>query len=509
MNTLKKTFFILSLLSLQLAASAQGNTQDMKEYSVPAFSAIDAGGLSNVYISSANVQSVKMEKENAEDGERNIQFSVKNGILEIKNTLDGSDYNMTNDKVYISCPSLNSVKAYGVSRVKSINTIKADQLLITASGASKIEMDIDVRDLATDISGASRLTLKGNVFQHVASLSGAAKLNANELKAVNMLISGSGAAKANVNVKTVLAGEMTGASSVNYENKPDSVNLNNSNWNDNMDANSNQERSNISVDKDSTKVSLFGKNIEVVEGKNTRISIGNTEMSVDNKGNLKIGKKDKDKPYTHKFRGHWAGFELAFNGYLNKDNGTALPAQYEFLTLNDAKSIGVNLNVFELNANIINNRFGVVSGIGIQWNNYRFGDNVVLVPDSGRVYGFHNTNITTYIKSKLVESWLRVPLFLEYQTAQKKSKQFHIAAGAVFGYKIGSHSKQVHFEGGDRTKPKIYNDFYLNPVKLDAEIRIGWGLINLFASYSLTPMYKENKGPEIYPYMIGITLAGW
>ncbi|MEI6694858.1 MAG: DUF2807 domain-containing protein [Bacteroidota bacterium] len=508
MNTLKKTFFILSLLSLQLAASAQENTPDMKEYSVPAFRGIDAGSLSNVYITSGTVQSVIMEKDE-EDEDRNSTFNVKNGILEIRNSVDGSDNHLNNDRIYICCPNLKYIKASGVSKIKSMTKIKTDSLEIYANGASKIDLDIDVQYLKTDITGASKLTLKGNSIQHIASLNGAAKLSADLIEVTDMKIEGNGAAKANVNVKNKLFGDMKGVSSVNYDKKPDSVNLNNGYWNDNLDANSNQQHSNISVDKDSTKVSIFGKNIEIVEGKDTRISFGNTEMTVDNKGNLKIGKKDKNKPYIHKFSGHWAGFELAFNGYLNKDNGTALPTQYEFLTLNDAKSIGVNLNVFELNANIINNRFGVVSGIGIQWNNYRFGDNVVLVPDSGRVYGFHNTNITTYIKSKLVESWLRVPLFLEYQTAQKKSKQFHIAAGAVFGYKIGSHSKQVHFEGGDRTKPKIYNDFYLNPVKLDAEVRIGWGPINLFASYSLTPMYKDNKGPEIYPYMIGITLTGW
>ena len=131
--------------------------------------------------------------------------------------------------------------------------------------------------------------------------------------------------------------------------------------------------------------------------------------------------------------------------------------------------------------------------------------NILVVP----IYGYHDNSIDSYIKSKLVESWVRVPLFLEYQTAQKKWKQFHFAVGGVFGYKIGSHSKQVHFADGDRNKPKVYNDFYLNPIKLDAEVRVGWGPINLFASYALTQMFKENKGPELYPYTVGVTLASW
>jgi hypothetical protein len=454
-----------------------------------------------------------MEKD-AEDEDKSACFNVKNGILEIKNPINGGENNLSNDKIYICCPNLNFIKASGVSKVKSQNKIKFDNLLITASGASKIELDLDVQTLTTDISGAAKLTLKGKGIQHIASLGGAAKLNADEIVFQNMEIEGSGAAKANVNVKNKLTGDMTGVSTLNYEKEPDTVHFHSANINkDKLSENSvtgtKHRKTGNYNSNDTTSVSILGNDIEVIDGKETKISFGNTEMVVNDNGNVKIGKKDKNKPYVHKFRGHWAGFELAFNGYVNKDFGTVLPAKYEFLKLNEVKSVAVNLNIFELNANIINNRFGVVSGVGIQWNNYRFGDNVVLSPDSATIYGYHNTAINSYIKSKLVESWVRVPLFLEYQTAKKKGKQFHLAVGGVFGYKIGSHSKQVHFEDGERNKPKVYSDFYLNPIKLDAEVRIGWGPVNLFASYAITPMFKDNKGPELYPYTVGVTLAGW
>lgn len=494
---------MMMFILLQTSLSAQENDQTLKEITLPPFTGIDAGSLSSIYLTSGSVQSVKMEKD-AEEDDQNITFSVENSILKIS----GSNNSLTNSKIYICCPNLSYIKASGVSKVKSLSKLKINDLLIIASGASKIEMDIDVKKLTTDISGASKLTLKGNGGQHIANLNGATKLNADEIVFIDMEIQGSGVAKANVNVKSKLTGDMSGLSFVKYEKKPDTILL--------KSAVTSVEYANDSVTlskensaDDTTKVSVLGSDIEVIDGKETKISIGNTEMTVEDNGKIKIGKKDKNKTYTHRFRGHWAGFELAFNGYVNKDFGSALPAKYDFLKLNDVKSIGVNLNVFELNANIINNRFGIVSGIGLQWNNYRFDDNVVLVPDSSTIYGYHNTSINSYIKSKLVESWVRVPLFLEYQTAQKKWKQFHFAVGGVFGYKIGSHSKQVHFADGDRNKPKVYNDFYLNPIKLDAEVRVGWGPINLFASYALTQMFKENKGPELYPYTVGITLASW
>lgn len=491
---MKKILSILTIFIL-LTGLVKAQESELKLYEVPTFTGIDAGDLANVIISQGEKQSLKIEK--SDEGEASVE--VKDEILKIT---PGSMTNFSNVKIYIVCPNLKYLKVSGVSKITSDGVIQSNDLKIKAMGASKIDMAINVENLTTDISGAAKATFKGAATTHKSNLSGASNLNAKELDVVKMEVNASGASKANVNVKNELTGDLSGVSNVKYENKPLIVNLSGN------DIEKPKKVKTINTNADTVDVSFLGSEVKVIDGEDTKITFGNTEIIAGDKG-VKINKKDKNKPYNHKFKGHWAGFELAFNGYVNKDFGSALPAQYEFLTLNDVKSVGVNLNIFELNGNIINNRFGVVSGVGLQWNNYRFDDNVVLLPDSGVIYGYKNTNITSYIKSKLVESWVRVPLFLEYQTAKRKGKQFHIAAGGVFGYKLGSHSKQVHFEGGERTKDKVYSDFYLNPIKLDAEVRIGWGPINLFASYAITPLFKDNKGPQLYPYMIGITLAGW
>lgn len=491
---MKKIISILTIFIL-LTGLVKAQESELKTYDVPVFTGIEAGDLANVIVSQGEKQSVKIEK--SEDGEASVE--VRDEILRIT---PGSMTNFSNVKIYVVCPNLKYLKVSGVSKITSDGIIQSNDLKIKAMGASKIDLAINVQNLTTDISGASKAILKGAATFHKSNLSGASNLNAKELDVVKMEVNASGVSKANVNVKNELSGELSGVSNVKYDSKPLIVNLSGN------DIEKPKKVKSINSNADTVDVSFLGSEVKVIDGEDTKITFGNTEIIAGDKG-VKINKKDKNKPYNHKFKGHWAGFELAFNGYVNKDFGSALPAKYDFLKLNDVKSVGVNLNIFELNGNIINNRFGVVSGVGLQWNNYRFDDNVVLLPDSGVVYGYKNANITSYIKSKLVESWVRVPLFLEYQTAKRKGKQFHIAAGGVFGYKLGSHSKQVHFEGGERTKDKVYSDFYLNPIKLDAEVRIGWGPINLFASYAITPLFKDNKGPELYPYMIGITLAGW
>lgn len=202
------------------------------------------------------------------------------------------------------------------------------------------------------------------------------------------------------------------------------------------------------------------------------------------------------------FDGHWGGFGLGVNSFT-----TDLPEDYGFMDLNLKKSINVQLNLVEVNMNIIKENVGIVSGLGLEYSNYRFDDNVVLeMGDKNIINGIDDKN---YNKSKLVVNYLNLPLLLEYQTNNKDNKNsFHITTGLVGGMRIGTHTKMVYNDGG-KEKDKVKDDFYTNPFKLDATVRMGWSKLNLYSTYSLIPLFKDNKGPEVYPFVIGISLSSW
>jgi hypothetical protein len=243
--------------------------------------------------------------------------------------------------------------------------------------------------------------------------------------------------------------------------------------------------------------------VEVIDGDSTKVSVGNHSLVVDEDGNVKWEKNRK-----HKFNGHWGGVDLGINGYVNEDFGTEVPDAYSFLDLKYEKSADVNINVYEQNINLANNQLGLVTGIGLRWNNYRFEDNVVLFPDTTPLMGYKDYS-REYEKSKLVVNYVTVPLLLEYQTNRfSRSNSFHIAGGMVLGWRYASHTKMLYFEDG-RRRPKSNDSFELNPFRYDATVRIGWGIINLYATYSLNKMFENNGGPELYPVAVGITLAGW
>jgi hypothetical protein len=49
----------------------------------------------------------------------------------------------------------------------------------------------------------------------------------------------------------------------------------------------------------------------------------------------------------------------------------------------------------------------------------------------------------------------------------------------------------------------------LNPYKYGARVQIGYGDFNLFAEYDASTLFKDGKGPELYPVTAGITVLGF
>jgi len=258
---------------------------------------------------------------------------------------------------------------------------------------------------------------------------------------------------------------------------------------------------NVYENDDSVTVIHNDKRIVVVTDDTVRVNIGQHDIVINDDG-VKITKSDS-KP---KFNGHWAGFGLSVNGLLNQDHQIDYPEGAPYLDLNYNRSTGVNVNFFEQNVNLYNQNLGLVTGLGVTWNNYRFADNVILTDDGELSGRFDETPGYSYQKSKLMVASLRIPLMLEYQTNSKmKANSFHVGAGAVGQVRMWSHTKN---EIND-SKTKSKGDFYINPFIVQGIGTIGWGIINLYGTYSFSEMFRHDKGPIAYPFEIGITLIGF
>ena len=537
MKTLKLTLTGLLLLTLTVTgvkAQTRGNGNvTTQERQVASFDAIKVGCAIKLYISQGGQQSVKVETdENLQD---RILTKVSNGTL----TLDCNNVNnATKMDVYVTVVNLSKLDASGASKVIGDSQIKSEIFELNSSGAAKVNLNLETgifnnetsgaanstitlstKTVNTEVSGAGNLALKGNAETHKTEVSGAGNLKAMEFVTDYTDAEVSGAGSARIMARKVLKADLSGAGNVTYFDKENvkkiakqgnytitfdgmdnvkSVIIDDDKQKDGQEV---ESKWNATDDNDTVKVVLNNKRVVVITDDTVKVSLGQRDYVITDDG-VKIEKHNKEP----KFNGHWAGFELGVNGLLNKDMKIDYPAGYDFMDLNYAKSIAVSINFFEQNINLISQRLGLITGMGITWNNYRFSNkNTVLTHDGEFNGGFDNQN-RNYEKSKLLVTYLRVPLMLEYQSNSKmKSNSFHISGGVVGAVKIGSHSKIVY----DGNKSKDRSDFYINPFKVDAIAKIGWGVINLYGTYSLTEMFRNNKGPVAYPFEIGITLASF
>ena len=268
---------------------------------------------------------------------------------------------------------------------------------------------------------------------------------------------------------------------------------------------------------ESTKVEI-GNDLVTVE-KNDSVSdikVGNSELSVlesleGHKYRFKKHSDDDENPDNryfdsrkNRFRGHWAGIELGLNNYITSDRSMVLPDDIDYMTLHSGKSTNFNINFTQLSLGITRH-IGFVTGLGLNWNNYRFdGNNNIIKGANGVIEELDpGTNLK---KSKLATLFMTFPFMLEMQL-HINHNNLSLAAGPIGAIKLSSHTKMV-LEDGDKIKSN--GDFSLNMLRYGFTGRVGYGNFQLYGTYYKTPLFATGKGPggvNLYPFEIGIALT--
>ena len=241
-------------------------------------------------------------------------------------------------------------------------------------------------------------------------------------------------------------------------------------------------------DSDTTRLRIGKKKFIIIDDGE------NNEISFENEGSEKG---------DGKFKGHFGGIDIGINNYFTSDFSTSLPLSEEYLNLNTGKSWGVNLNLFQQSISLIKNNVGIVTGIGFEFNNYSFENKQMVLSGDSTVLSYYTETQQNYEKNKLTTSFLTVPLILEFQIpVGEKNKPIYLSVGATGSVKLGSHVKLKDDSGN---KEKRRDDYNLSPLRYGLTARIGYRGMNFFANYSLQPMFEKDKGPELYPFTIGIS----
>lgn len=286
---------------------------------------------------------------------------------------------------------------------------------------------------------------------------------------------------------------------------------------------------------DTTKVDVMKKNVVTVveDGDRVEVAVGNgVEVITDDWGDtthIRVGRRtfkvidghngtyvkvEKDvhrQKWSGRFNPHWAGLEVGVNVMTGADY-SLYDGEYDdfgdFMDLNVGKSLTWNLNIMEFAFKNERKTFGVVTGLGFSFTDYAFNDPITLQkegtpPVTVPVYLPYDNDGRGIKKSKLHVNYITAPLMLEVKTPLRMgSSRLYLAGGVIGSLYLGSHTKYKYYKG-DKEKSK--SGFNINQWKYELTGRIGFGDFCVFANYSMTSLFKDGRGPEVYPLMIGIS----
>ncbi len=242
----------------------------------------------------------------------------------------------------------------------------------------------------------------------------------------------------------------------------------------------------------------------------TRVNVGNKEvLIITRKGedsdefDLEFDENDEPKK-SNKSDAHWAGVDLGFTMLMNKSFKPSFPAN-NYWENDPARSQVWNINFMEHKFNFGTPYVGLTTGLGFSFTSVALENNYLINSNADTTFAVMDT-VNTYSKNKLKASYLTVPLLLEFNTNADSDKAFYLATGLVGGVRMTSKLKRKGEFDGKEFEQKEKGTYGLNPFKLDATARMGYGSWGVFANYSLLPLFEKGKTVEAYPLTFGLSL---
>jgi hypothetical protein len=208
-----------------------------------------------------------------------------------------------------------------------------------------------------------------------------------------------------------------------------------------------------------------------------------------------------------RFTPHWASVEFGINNYVTSDYSITLPPEDNFMDLNTGKSFNFNINFAQLGIGL-SRHFGLVTGVGFEFNCYIFDGNNNIMKDENGVIVEYDASLDgiTLEKSKFSTTYFVVPLLLEAQIPVSHGNTINLAAGVIGGAKLCSKTKRVYYDGG-KEKYKEKDDYSLNILRYGPTVRLGYEHFQLYATYYMNGLFQKDMGPELYPFQIGVSFA--
>jgi hypothetical protein len=214
--------------------------------------------------------------------------------------------------------------------------------------------------------------------------------------------------------------------------------------------------------------------------------------------------------YRHRGTRHSFNFDLGTNNYLEKGKFPDTEGSQYAVRPWGSWYIGLN----SIQRTQVGKKFFLEWGVGISWYNFKFQDDGTILTKGDSAVSFtQDGSDVSFIKSKLSVTYLNASLIpmIDFGGYGRKARfwnyrhsSFRIGAGPYVGYRIGSHTKQVYKEDGDRERVKERSNFYLNNLRYGVRLQVGVRSADFFFNYDLNELFATDRGPKLNAFSFGV-----
>lgn len=229
MKTSTKTFFsilflatLLSSCNVNMFNRVNGNrnviteNRNLKED----FTKIKVSTGLDLYLSqgSSNQVTVKAD-ENLQDI---IITEVKGGVLKIYS--DKSIWRAKARKVYVTVQDLEGITATSGSDVYTKETLKVNDITISATSGADIRMEIDANSVESSATSGADIEISGIAINHTSRATSGASIEAYQLHSKNVTVKVSSGADINIYASESINAKASSGGDIDYKGSPKLVN---------------------------------------------------------------------------------------------------------------------------------------------------------------------------------------------------------------------------------------------------------------------------------------------
>jgi hypothetical protein len=163
------------------------------------------------------------------------------------------------------------------------------------------------------------------------------------------------------------------------------------------------------------------------------------------------------------------------------------------------RGINQGVNVFGMyNFPIGESNFSFAIGVGMGFHNL-YSKSVIEDIKADTIKFMRLPDTVAMKRTKLGLSYIDLPLEFRFKTPSK----FRAAIGVKVGYLVDAKVKYKYGKADIEKAKQVSN---VEKFRFGPTVRVGYSWFSVFAYYSVTKIFRKNRGPdELYPISVGIT----